>query len=283
VIRSMTGFGRAEFRVEGVSFAVEVRSVNHRHLDVSVRLPRVVAAAEAALRGRIPTNYARGKVDVSVSLAPGSTLRAEPEIDREVAERYLAFADELARERGLSGELPVATLLALPGVARLVEHDFDPDFASEALGEAVDQALEAADLMRVAEGANLDRDLRLRLARVDGLAREIRERAGLVVQAARERLRKRAEQLREETGLLDEARLHQEVVIAADRLDVTEELVRLASHTDQFRTVLDSAERGTPVGRRLDFLLQEMLREANTLGSKASDAPVAHRVVDLKT
>jgi len=283
MIRSMTGFGRAEFEVEGVGFAVEVRSVNHRHLDVSIRLPRVVSRAEVELRKRVPARYARGKVDVSVSLAPGSTLRAEPEIDREVAERYLVFAEELARDQGLSGDLPVATLLSLPGVARLVEHDLDPDFAADALREATDRALEAADQMRAAEGANLDRDLRARLARVDTLTEEIRGRAGQVVAAARERLRRRASQLREEVGALDEARLHQEVVIAADRLDVTEELVRLGSHTAQFRDVLDSAAAGTPVGRRLDFLLQELLREANTVGSKAGDAAVAHRVVDLKT
>ena len=122
-----------------------------------------------------------------------------------------------------------------------------------------------------------------RLEKIGQLADAFELRAGLVLEAARERLRKRTEQLRSETGLLDEARLHQEIVIAADRLDITEELVRLRSHVGQFKQILESAGVGTPVGRRLDFLLQEMGREANTVGSKANDAPLAHEVVELKT
>jgi uncharacterized protein (TIGR00255 family) len=136
--------------------------------------------------------------------------------------------------------------------------------------------------MRSAEGAALARELALRLERVAALATAIEEQAGSVQAAARERLRKRAEQLRQETGLVDEARLHQEIVIAADRLDITEEVVRLKSHVDQFRAIL--AEGATrPVGRRLDFLLQEMGREANTVGSKGTSATLAHHVVELKS
>jgi uncharacterized protein (TIGR00255 family) len=137
--------------------------------------------------------------------------------------------------------------------------------------------------MRAAEGAALERDLRARLARVAELTERIAQRAGFVQQAVRERLRKRAQQLEQETGLLDPARLHQEVVIAADRLDVNEELVRLRSHTAQFLEILAGAGAGSPVGRRLDFLLQEFGREANTVGSKGSDAPIAHEIVELKT
>ncbi len=136
--------------------------------------------------------------------------------------------------------------------------------------------------MRRREGDALLEDLQAKLDVVLELVGSLAERTGEVVQAARDRLRKRAEQLKDETGLLDEARLHQEVVIAADRLDIQEELVRLRSHVDQFREVL-AEDDGEPCGRRLDFLLQEMMREANTVGSKASDAPLAHFVVDLKT
>jgi uncharacterized protein (TIGR00255 family) len=134
--------------------------------------------------------------------------------------------------------------------------------------------------MRAAEGAALDRELRGRLARIDELTTDVEGRSGDVQRAVRERLRKRADQLRDETGLLDEARLHQEIVLAADRLDVTEETVRMRSHTAQFRAILDASGA---VGRRLDFLLQEMGREANTIGSKGGDAPIAHQVVELKT
>ena len=137
--------------------------------------------------------------------------------------------------------------------------------------------------MREHEGRALDTDLRLRLDRSVDLTRELEARSELVGDAVREKLRRRSQQLGEETGLLDEARLHQEIVIAADRLDITEELVRLRSHVDQFVGILGEADRDTAVGRRLDFLLQEMSREANTVGSKANDAELAHFVVSLKT
>jgi len=135
--------------------------------------------------------------------------------------------------------------------------------------------------MRRSEGAALATELESRLVTVEGLVATLQGRSSEVVEAAKERLRKRTEQIRQETGMLDEARLHQEIVIAADRLDITEELVRLRSHVDQFRSIIDA--EGQPVGRRLDFLLQEMGREANTVGSKANDAPLAHTVVELKT
>jgi len=183
----------------------------------------------------------------------------------------------------VGGTLDVTTLLSLPGVVRVVEHETEASEASEKLLEAVDVALEALDAMRVREGEALAADLRMRLDRIAGLSGELEGRAELVVEAVRAKLRRRSEQLQEETGLLDEARLLQEVVIAADRLDITEELVRLRSHVEQFQGILREADRDTAVGRRLDFLLQEMGREANTVGSKANDAELAHFVVSLKT
>jgi uncharacterized protein (TIGR00255 family) len=283
VIRSMTGFGRSDFELEGVLFSLEIRTVNHRHLDVSIRLPRLFSTSEAGLRLLLQGHFRRGKVDVSVTARSGSAVRAEPEIDREVAERYLAFADQLGGDSRLRGGLSVDTLLTLPGVARLVEHAVPPEAAEAAVAEALERAAADAEAMRGAEGGALERELRSRLDVVEALTLRVAERAGEVVTAARERLRKRAEQLREEVGALDDARLHQEVVLAADRLDVTEELVRMRSHIEQFRGRLGGAADGEPVGRSLEFLLQEMLREINTTGSKASDAEVAHLVVDLKT
>ena len=168
-------------------------------------------------------------------------------------------------------------------MARLVEASVEDDVVGPPLLIAVAEAAGAAAAMRAAEGEAIDADLRARLQTVDALADQVESHSEEVAQAVRERLRKRADQLQEETGLLDEARLHQEVVIAADRLDVTEEVVRLRSHVEQFRAALDGACPDEPVGRRLDFLVQEMGREANTIGSKSGDAAVAHRAVDLKT
>ncbi|MFI5321711.1 MAG: YicC/YloC family endoribonuclease [Myxococcota bacterium] len=280
MIRSMTGFGRAVFEAAGASFAVELRSVNQRNLDLSVRLPRSFAGLEPELRKSLAQRFSRGKVELGVALAAGSGPRAELEVDRSLVQRYLELSRELARESGVVDRMGVAELLAMPGVIRTVEASAGEGDAGAALLEAAGRAASAGLAMREAEGAALERELRARLANVSAIVAEIGGRAGEVQRAVRERMRARAEQLRAETGLLDEARLYHEVALAAERLDVTEELARLASHVEQFLTALASDE---PVGRRLDFLTQELAREANTLGAKAGDAPLAHRVVDLKT
>src|SRR5262245_15784981 len=279
----MTGFGRSSFQVGELAFDVELRSVNHRYLDARVRLPRPLAGFEGDVRARLQARLGRGKVDLSVTSPTPAATGPRLEIDLDAARHYLRAARELREREGVAGEIGVAELLALPGVAHFAELEVPPESLREGLERAVDAALDAADAMRSREGAVLERDLRERLARVEELAMSIESRAASVQKSVRERLRRRAEQLRQETGLLDEARLHQEIVLAADRLDIAEELVRLRSHVEQFRRVLVEAAAGKPVGRRLDFLLQEFSREANTVGSKASDAPVAHSIVELKT
>lgn len=175
-------------------------------------------------------------------------------------------------------------LLAFPGVTRFVDVGLAEDEVVEALRTGVSAALERLVAMRMEEGAALATEFEGRLARILELVDFFEARAEQVVEAAKERLHKRTEQIRQETGVLDEARLHHEIVLAADRLDITEELVRLRSHVAQFRALLaaDADAGDEPVGRRLDFLLQEMGREANTIGSKANDAPQAHQVVELK-
>jgi len=282
VIRSMTGYGHASFEVDGVGFEVEVRSVNHRHVDVRARLPRGLAAFEGDVRGWIAERLARGKVDASVRATSGAAPAETVELDLGAAERYLRASRELAERHGVPGTLDLQGLLSLPGVARLVERELPEAALRSALAGAIGSALDSLEAMRAAEGAALDRELRARLAHVGSLVEAAAARSGEVQVAVRERLRKRAEALRDEAGGLDPGRLHQEVVWAADRLDVTEEVVRLRSHAAQFRALLEGAGPRAPAGRRLDFLLQEMAREANTIGSKASDAPIAHLVVDVK-
>ncbi len=283
MIRSMTGFGRASFAVAGAGFDLEIRSVNHRYLDVRLRLPRLLAGFEAEARTRVQSRFDRGKVDVVVQQPATAAPAPRLDLDLEVAGRYLEAADALRQRYAVGGHLDVDELLALPGVARLGETELsDADLGRELLA-SLDAALDAADAMRRSEGEALEREVLGRLARVEELGDQVSERSGLVQEQVRERLRKRSEKLARETGLLDEARLYQEVVLAADRLDVTEEVVRLKSHIEQFRTALTGADAGAPVGRRLDFLLQELVREVNTVGSKGADAPVAHLVVELKT
>lgn len=289
MIQSMTGFGRATRELDGFVLEVEVRSVNHRHLDLRVRLPRVLAVRETPIKKALQGRLSRGKVDVVVNLttlAGSATLK----IDEGIAAQYVEASKNLLERHGLGssgggsdGGLDVATLLALPGVTSIVEAELDPHGLVEQLEEAIGEAVEGMVAMRTAEGASLLTEFENRLVRVEALADAFSERSEEVVAVAKQRLAKRAEQIKREVGLLDEARLHQEIVIAADRLDITEELVRLKSHVAQFRETLDSAGPSEPVGRRLDFLLQELGRETNTVGSKANDAPLAQDVVELKT
>ena len=282
MIQSMTGFGRATREVAGLGIDVEARSVNHRHLDLRIRLPKLLADQESPLKKSVQDRLSRGKVDISVNLVLGSSESAL-EIDEGIAAQYVAAASRLRDSHGLAEGLDVASLLGMPGVTRLVETEVDPETLMGPIAAAIDEAVTALIAMRDAEGQSLATEFEGRLSTIVDLANRFEARAGEVVVVAKQRLRKRAEQIQLEVGLHDEARLHQEIVIAADRLDITEELVRLRSHVDQFRETLSAAGAGSPVGRRLDFLLQELGREANTVGSKASDAPLAQDVVELKT
>jgi uncharacterized protein (TIGR00255 family) len=282
VIFSMTGFGRASREASGVSFEVEARSVNHRHLDLRIRLPRMLADRENALKQRVQGRLARGKVEIVVNLSANAAT-TKLVIDESIAGQYVEAARMLSSRHALTGALDVASLLALPGVTRVIESEVDAELLWGAVEEAVEEAVRGLIAMRAAEGETLRLELEGRLATVLRLADAFEARSGEVVQAARQRLQKRAEQIRREVGLTDDARLHQEIVIAADRLDITEELVRLRSHVVQFEETLRAGGADNPVGRRLDFLLQELGREANTVGSKASDAALAQDVVGLKT
>jgi uncharacterized protein (TIGR00255 family) len=283
MIRSMTGFGRAAFDVAGVRFDIEARSVNHRHLDLRIRLPRLLSSFEAAARDCVQSRLGRGKVDITITTSEAGNTLQQLEVDSEAARAYARAAQQLEQEAGVAGPLSVDALLALPGVASFAERDLPADELEAGLLAALAQASTELDDMRVREGNALERDLLERLETVVGLSESLEARSDVVREAARDRLHKRAEQLQLETGIIDEARLHHEIVLAADRLDVTEEIVRLRSHVEQFRSIVSEAAVGSPVGRRLDFLMQEFGREANTIGSKGNDSPIAHTVVELKT
>jgi uncharacterized protein (TIGR00255 family) len=274
----MTGFGRAELPFGTGSVRAEVRSVNSRHLDVRVRLPRDLGPLELRLRDCAARFFRRGQVDVALRLPREIESGGVVEIDAAVAARYKAAGDELARSLHLEGGLTLPVLLGLPGVARLREPELDPEALAGALSSALEKACEQVVAMREREGAALERELRARLDAVRARLDEIEARSGEVARSQRERLGKRLAALAPDVDV-DERRLEQEVVLYADRMDVTEEVVRLRSHCEQFRETL-AADGG--IGRKLEFLLQEMGREANTIGSKSSDAPIALRVVELK-
>jgi uncharacterized protein (TIGR00255 family) len=270
--RSMTGFGRAEVRGDMVVVAVEARSVNHRHLDVAIRLPRALAALEVDARRAIAGRLERGRVDVAVQVTtvtgqPTQRVVTDAALARAYVERARALAADLA-ETGVHGEVPLAWVLERPGVVRLEEAE--PTDAAvpwtmleQALGRALDELVER----RTAEGDRLTHELRNLHGELGAIVETMAARAPAGVQRREERLRERLRALLG-AAAVDEARLLTEAAVWADKSDIAEELTRLRAHLAELALVLD---KGGPVGRSLDFLLQELGREVNTVASKADD------------
>ncbi len=280
MVKSMTGFGRGECKAQSFQYTIEARSVNHRYLEVKARLPRRLAALEPLVQREVQRWCARGRVDIGVTerevVPRPRTLR----VDRTLAAEYLRALRELQSEFGLAGEVSVEVVSGFRDILA-VEEPAEED-AQAAWGEvraALEVALQALEAMRTAEGEALARELGARLGEVAGQVAQVRRRAPEVVAAYRERLAQRIAALLDGRAM-DPGRLEQEVALLADRSDISEECARLESHLDQFRAILD--EPG-PQGRRLDFLCQEIHREANTLGAKACDAAMAQVVVAIKT
>ncbi len=277
MIRSRTGFGAGRGAAGGEEIDVEVRSVNHKYCEVKVRLPRELAALELEVTRAVKERLARGGVEVS-GRRSGGTGDVAPRVDLALAEAYARAFRELQARLGLPGEPTLADVVAADGVVRLEERTVEPDAARAALFEGLGRALDALVAMRAREGEALARDLEARLATVEGLVARVAELAPRVVEHHRQRLQERVAELSRGVPL-DPARLAQEVALFADRTDVAEEMTRLASHVAQVRALLAGAD---PAGRKLDFLVQEMNREANTIGSKSQSADLGGIVVALK-
>jgi uncharacterized protein (TIGR00255 family) len=277
MIRSMTGFGSGRGASNGEEIVVEVRSVNHKYCEVKIRLPRELSALETDLGRAVKERLARGGVEVAVRRAgPGGSMA--PRVDAALAEAYARAYAEVAARLGLHGQASLSDIVAAEGVIRLDDREADLDDARVAAGRALTQALDALVGMRSREGEALRRDLEARLDVVDGLVVRVETLAPQAVEHHRARL---AERVRELTGgvPLDPSRLAQEVALLAERTDVAEEVTRLRSHVAQARQLLGSGE---PAGRKLDFLVQEMHREVNTIGSKSQHAEISGVVVGLK-
>ncbi len=275
MIRSMTAFARGEHDTGWGRLSCEIRSVNHRYLDVTLRLPELLRSSEPVLRERIRARCERGKVECGLRLdrtgGGGLTLELDQATLAQVLEALAQVRTELGDAADRSDPLDV---LRWPGVIR--EPDSDPDTVGAVVAALVDEVLTAFVAHRELEGAQLRKLIEQRLAAVEAIAAEVSQQAAGLVEALRTRLRERAQSLATD---LDPGRLEQEVAMLAQKADVAEELDRLRAHVTAMRQTLDA---GGAVGRRLDFLAQELNREANTLASKASGADVATRAVDLK-
>lgn len=281
MVRSMTGFGRAEVTGESIAVTVEARSVNHRHLDVALRLPRPLAALELDARRIVQARLERGRVDVTVQITPlTATATQHVQVDAGLAREYMARAQAAAADLGLAQAPSLEWLLERPGVLRL--EDAEPAELSAPwplLERALSQALDALVERRTAEGERLVEALRTLHGDLGTTVESMAARAPAASARREQRLRERLRALLADTAI-DESRILTEAAIWAEKTDVTEELGRLRAHLGEFSLAL---EKGGPVGRALDFLIQELNREVNTVGSKADDLELSQAALAAKS
>jgi len=278
LIKSMTGYGRAVETVNGREFTVELRSVNNRYLDCSVKMPRSVSFAEEAVKQAVKAAVSRGKVDVFISVKSENSDDTKISLNAAVLEGYLSAMRRMVAEFGVRDDISVSTVSRLPEVFAVEKPEVDEEQLKADLMGVVAKALEGYNAMRIAEGKALDADLRSRGNTILELVSQVEAGNGQTVIDYRARLENKLKEVLANTAI-DESRILTEAAIFADKVAVDEETVRLRSHLEQMNTMLTS---GGAVGRKLDFLLQEMNREANTIGSKCTDVRLARIVVDIK-
>lgn len=274
----MTGYGRAVETVNGREFTVELRSVNNRYLDCSVRLPRMLSFAEDAVKQAVKASVSRGKVDMFITVRSEAGDEVQVSLNKSVLQSYLNAMHQMVDEFGVADDISVSAVSRLPEVFIIEKPQVDEEQLMADLMGVVSKALEGYDAMRCTEGAALDADLRSRGNTILELVAQVEAGNGKTVSDYRARLEAKLREVLANTAI-DESRILTEAAIFADKVAVDEETVRLRSHLQQMNTMLTS---GGAVGRKLDFLLQEMNREANTIGSKCTDVALARIVVDIK-
>ena len=278
MIKSMTGYGRAVQTVGGREFTVEVRSVNNRYLDCTVKLPRSLNYAEDAVKQAVKTSVSRGKVDVYITMKAEGGEELKISLNQSVLEGYLNAMEQMVERYSVTNDISVATVSRLPDVFTLERPEVDEEQLLKDLLSVVNQALEGYNAMRTTEGAALEQDLRSRGQTILELVAQVEEGNGQTVSDYRARLEAKLREVLANTSI-DESRILTEAAIFADKVAVDEETVRLRSHLQQMNDMLTA---GGAMGRKLDFLLQEMNRETNTIGSKCTDVRLARIVVDIK-
>jgi uncharacterized protein (TIGR00255 family) len=279
MIKSMTGYGRAQGSFSGGEITVEVKSVNNRYLDANVKLPRVYGYIEDAIKAQVQKTISRGKVDVFVTINAAGADNVKISVNGPVVEGYIAAMRQIAQDYGVRDDISVSTLTQFSDVFLVEKQQQDENEAKMSILAVVDEALAAFDAMRQREGTALKEDLLGKAEDILTLVAQVEERSPVTVQAYRDRLYAKMQEVLE-SRQIDEARIIQEAAIYADKVAVDEETVRLRSHVEQLRSMLTE---GGVIGRKLDFLMQEMNREANTIGSKGNDVEQARNVVDIKS
>ena len=278
MVKSMTGYGRAVETVNGREFTVELRSVNNRYLDCSVKLPRSLSFAEDAVKQAVKASISRGKVDVFITVHSDGASDVKITLNEAMVEGYLAAMKQIAAYNGVRDDVSVSLISRMPEVFSIEKPEVDEDQLKADLMGVLAKALENYDAMRAAEGKALEADLRSRGNTILELVSQVEAGNGQTVIDYRTRLYNKLKEVLANTAI-DESRILTEAAIFADKVAVDEETVRLRSHLEQMNTMLTT---GGAIGRKLDFLLQEMNRESNTIGSKCTDVRLARIVVDIK-
>jgi len=274
---SMTGFGRAEAETAGNKFTVEINTVNNRFLDYQIRLPRTIAPLEQDIKNLLNGMFNRGKVSVNINFEQNQNVD-ELVLDEEKTAAYLKIYELLKDKFGIKEQPSFRDFVALPDLVKTAKEDDDLQLIWKDLQSALSLAAEAVNKMRRAEGDNLVADMLKRTSQIESITREIESLAPKNVDAYRQKLKARIAELLDESPV-DDQRIALEVTIFSDKSDVTEECIRLRSHLSQFD---DSLKEEVPIGKRLNFILQELNREANTIGSKSSDLEISRRVIAIK-
>lgn len=280
MMKSMTGFGRSSKEIGNSAVTVEMKAVNHRYSEINIRLPRQFLFLEDRLKKRISQFVNRGKVDVFINLHGSAGTERQVVVDWAIFDQFHDVYQQMLRRSVSDGKFPVEKLLVHEEVVSVQEREMVADELTETLETAAVEAVEQLHMMRCDEGRALYHDLRNRLGVIEGYLEQLRGLAPLAAKDYELRLKKRMKELMDQFGSVDEQRVLTEVAIFAEKSDFAEELTRMDSHLDQFKTMTDES---IPVGRKLDFLMQEMNREVNTIGSKANHLDVNHLVVTVKS
>lgn len=279
-MNSMTGFGRSEVLIEQFSFTIEIKSVNHRYLDVGIKLPRKLSFLEDVLRNIVKSEMRRGRLDVYINQQTSETSNKRVVIDKSLCQSYIDAFKNVSEKLDIENDITVSLLARLPEVVSVEQQDIDESILQKELEEGLKGALSQLAQMRTIEGESLRKDLEGRIEALRNQIKRIEEISPEVSKAYRERLMKRISELSVPDVTVDDNRLLTEVAIFAEKSSIEEEIVRFNSHLDQFVNTMDEHE---PVGRKLDFLVQELNREINTIGSKAGDIKIGSHVVDVKS
>ncbi|MCR5843656.1 MAG: YicC family protein [Oscillospiraceae bacterium] len=279
MIKSMTGYGSAKGTVEGLQITVELKSVNNRYLDTSVRLPRSFLFAEDAVKSAVQKHISRGKVDVFISVDSTEAGEMTVKVNEALLRGYLEAMQHISEEYGLVNDATALSVSRFPDVLSVEKKDLDADAITAGMLDIAGSALHDFDAMREREGAKLREDVLSRLDVIDALVSTVERESPKTVAEYRARLEARMAEVLGSAGI-DENRILAEAAIFADHIAVDEETVRLRSHMSQLKTMINGS---SPTGRKIDFLIQEFNREANTIGSKCQNSDIAHTVVDLKS